>query len=157
MDKIYINRGSYNIIYQIPKIIYSSLISSVLNTIIKLLGLSESDVLKLKKEKENKKNKNSNIALKKIKRGLKIKFLLFFIIYFLFQIIFWYYVTCFCGIYKNTQIILFKDSFLSFFISLFTPFLIFLLPVVFRVYSLKNKNKYCFNFSSILQTLIDFI
>ena len=145
MDKLYINHGTYNIIYQFPKIIYSSLISTAFNMIIKFLGLSESDILKLKNEK--------NIKKIDVIKKLKIKFIFFFIMNFLFQIIFCYYVTCFCGVYKNTQIVLFKDSLISFFVSLITPFAIYLLPGLFRIYSLKNKNECCYNISSILQLL----
>ena len=152
MDKIYINHGSYNIIYQIPKIIYSSLISTAFNTIIKFLGLSESDILKIKLEKEKEKDKKEDSVIKVIK-NLKIKFLIFFIINFLFQITFWYYVTCFCGVYKNTQIFLFKDSLFSFCVSLITPFAINLLPGVFRICGLKNKKEYVYNISKILQLL----
>ena len=152
MDKIYINHGSYNIIYQIPKIIYSSLISTAFNTIIKFLGLSESDILKIKLEKEKEKDKKEDSVIKVIK-NLTIKFLIFFIINFLFQITFWYYVTCFCGVYKNTQIFLFKDSLFSFCVSLITPFAINLLPGVFRICGLKNKKEYVYNISKILQLL----
>ena len=152
MDKIYINHGSYNIIYQIPKIIYSSLISTAFNTIIKFLGLSESDILKIKLEKEKEKDKKEDSVIKVIK-NLKIKFLIFFIINFLFQITFWYYVTCFCGVYKNTQIFLFKDSLFSFCVSLITPFAINLLPGVFRICGLKNKKECVYNISKILQLL----
>ena len=45
MHKIYVDEGLFNFIYQLPQIIYSSLISSVLNTILKLLALSENYIL----------------------------------------------------------------------------------------------------------------
>ncbi len=41
IHKIYIAHGSFNFIYQLQQIIYSKLISSGLNMIIQLLGLSE--------------------------------------------------------------------------------------------------------------------
>ena len=88
MDKIYINHGSYIIIYEIPKIIYSSLISAGLNIIIRILGLSEADALKIKKEKEKNKNKNSNIKINEVIKNLKIKFVFFFIINIFLQSIF---------------------------------------------------------------------
>ena len=88
MDKIYINHGSYIIIYEIPKIIYSSLISAGLNIIIRILGLSEADALKIKKEKEKNKNKNNNIKINEVIKNLKIKFVFFFIINIFLQSIF---------------------------------------------------------------------
>ena len=41
MHKIYGDEGSYDFIYQIPQIFYSSIISSAVNALIKTLSLSE--------------------------------------------------------------------------------------------------------------------
>ena len=48
MHQIYEDKGNFNIIYQLPQIIYSSIISLVLNQILKILSLSERNILKLK-------------------------------------------------------------------------------------------------------------
>ena len=148
MDKIYINHGFYNIIYQIPKIIYSYLISTALNIIITFFGLSESNIQDLENEKE--KNKIDEI---KVIKKLKIKFVCFFVIDFFFLICFWYYVTCFCGVYNNTQIFLFKDSLMSFCVSFITPFVLFFIPGIFRFCSLKNQSECVYNISKFLQSL----
>ena len=70
LDKIYIDNGVFNIIYQIPQIIYSCLISSFINAILRSLSLSEKDVLSVKSEK-----KLDNIVrrIEYVKRCLKIK------------------------------------------------------------------------------------
>ena len=62
----------------------------------------------------------------------------------------------FCAIYKNTQIYLIKDILISFSISLLYPFVIYLLPGIFRIPSLsnkKNKRQYLYAFSKILQMI----
>ena len=51
MHKIYEDKGSFDFIYQLPKIIYSSLISIVLNKILKILALSNNDIIKFKQNK----------------------------------------------------------------------------------------------------------
>ena len=51
MHKIYEDKGTYNIIYQIPQIMYSFFISFFFNTLLKLFSLSESLILEFKKEK----------------------------------------------------------------------------------------------------------
>ena len=51
MHNIYLDKGKYNFIYQLPNIIYSNLISTVINTIIYKLSLSEKYVLNLKNKK----------------------------------------------------------------------------------------------------------
>ena len=53
MHQIYEDQGSFNIIYQIPQILYSSLICSVINILITYLSLSEKDIIFLKKYKNN--------------------------------------------------------------------------------------------------------
>jgi len=59
------------------------------------------------------------------------------------MIFFWYFISIFCTIYENTQIILFKDSSLSFLSSMFYPFVLYLLPSTLRIISLRSikKNK----------------
>ena len=52
MHKIYEDKGKFQILYQLPQIIYSSLISLVIDTILKLLAITDGDLLKLKNEKD---------------------------------------------------------------------------------------------------------
>ena len=149
MHKIYIDKGSYNFIYQLPQTIYSAIISGVLNSLIRFLGFSESNILGLKKENISSINKREADLITTLKR----KFIFFYIINFILMITFWYYITCFCGIYRNTQIHLFKDSLLSFATSLITPFIIYIFPGVFRTCGLKSKNEYIYIFSHILELI----
>jgi hypothetical protein len=48
MNKIYDDNGQYDFIYQIPKIIYSNLICTIINLIVRILSLSEKDILSIK-------------------------------------------------------------------------------------------------------------
>ena len=151
MHKIYIDEGSFNFIYQIPQIIYSSLISYVIDAIIKYLSLSEKKILEIKRIK---KRKNLNIKFKKLVKALKFKFALFFIVAFVFLAGFGYYVTCFCGIYQNTQTYLIKDTAISFGLSIVYPFGISIIPGFIRIKSLNNENKdkeYLYKFSQLIQ------
>ena len=136
MHKIYIDEGSFNINYQIPQIVYSTLISSVINAIIKFLSLSEKKVIELKKIKDI---TIIDDKFKEILKILKIKFICFYLLAFILLSCFWFYIICFCGIYVNTQIFLIKDSIISFCISFLYPFAIYLIPAIFRKCSLKTK------------------
>ena len=151
MHKIYVDHGKFDFLYQLPQIIYSTIISSVLNSLIVILGLSQQNILKIKNDKILSKDKNKKID--NLLKILRIKFLFYFIIDFLLLFLFWYYVTCFCGIYRNTQIHLLKDSLFSFITSLISPFGYYIVPAIFRVCSLKGKNKILYKFSKILQTI----
>ena len=138
MHKIYTDQGAYNFIYQIPQIIYSSLISEILNSIIKYLSLPEKDVIEIKNEKSN---DNLDLIAKKTLKKIKIKFVLFFIFTIVLLSGFTFYISCFCGVYINTQVHLIKDSFISFFLSLVYPFGYFILACILRLNSLNSKNK----------------
>ena len=47
MHNIYIEKGSYDIIYQLPQIIYSLLITLLINAIIKYFSLYTKDIIGL--------------------------------------------------------------------------------------------------------------
>ena len=89
----------------------------------------------------------------KTKKFLHFKFLIFFITSFVLTIFFWYFMSCFCAVYPNTQIILIKDTLLSFSLSMLYPFGFCILPTIFRMPALraKNKDKIClYKFSQLL-------
>ena len=129
------------------------MISSVINAFLKSLSLSEKNILEIKQEKciYNLDKKSKNIL-----KSLNIKFKCFFIISFIFLLFFWYYVSCFCAIYKNTQLHLIKDSIISFGLSLLYPLCIYLLPGIFRIPSLRTPKKdrqSMYKFSKIFQLI----
>ena len=121
IHKIYENKGTFNFIYQIPKIMYSTMINSLIYNLISYLSISERNIIKTKKKikkftKINKKEFDKMVAC------LKTKFFLYFLFNFIFLEMFWFYIGCFCTIYRNTQLHLIKDSLISFGFSLVYPF-----------------------------------
>ena len=145
------DEGKFNFIYQLPQIIYSSIVSYFFGMILDFLALSEDNILELKSERKANKIKKKGKALIET---LKIKFIIFFILSFLMLLVFWYYVICFCAVYKNTQYHLIKDSLIGFVTGLLTPLGRKLLPVIFRVYGLKKKCKFIYIISKYLQIFI---
>ena len=138
MNKINEDKGAFNLLYQIPQILYSTIICAVINLIIKRLSLTEKQILLIKKEKNYEDAKKKS---RQIKSSLKVKLIIFFVISFLLMLFFWYFISCFCAVYKNTQIILIKDTLISFGLSMLYPFGLNLLPGMFRIPALKAKNK----------------
>ena len=53
MHQIYEDGGDFNIIYQLPQIAYSTVISFIIDIIINYLSLSQDDIINLKREKKN--------------------------------------------------------------------------------------------------------
>ena len=125
----------------------------MISSILKLFALSNDDICSLKSRKST--EDIDNIGLKLFKK-LKVKFVFYFIINFIFLFFFWYYLSMFCAIYRNTQIHLIKDTIISFGLSLISPFLIYLIPGIFRISALsdpKKNKKYKYQFSSLLQMI----
>jgi hypothetical protein len=149
MHQIYKNKGEEPFIYHLPQIIYSSLISTVINMIYRNLSLSEKEILSIKKS-------NLKSSIKKadeIRKILLIKFIIFFVFSFISAAFFLYYISCFCAVYTNTQVILIKDSLLSFGLSMLYPFGTNIIPGFFRFPALRAKNqdkRLLYSFSRIL-------
>ena len=154
MHKIHEDNGKFNLIYQIPQMLYSIIISSIINMILRQLSLSEKNILTIKSEKNIQKMKNLS---KSIKRYIIIKFIIFFILYIIFSLFFWYYISCFCAVYKNTQMILIKDTLFSFGLSMIYPFGLNLLPGILRIPALraeKKDKKFIYNISIIVALFV---
>ncbi len=134
MHKIYVENGKYNFIYQIPNILYSTMIASILNIIVSTLSLTERRILEFKKMKTNINKEMLNLI-----KFIKIKLALFFFLSFIVLFFFWFYVSCFCVVYINTQMHLIKDTLISFGLSMIYPLGIYLIPGIFRIPSLKAK------------------
>ena len=154
MNKIYTDKGKYNFIYQIPQILYSTIISKFIDTFIRMFALSQDNIVELKQEKNKKELDNK---YKKLIKKLKIKFIIFFVLDFLVLSFFWYYITCFCGIYVNTQSHLIKDTIISFLTGLLLPFVLLLIPGIFRISSLraeKHNRKGLYKFSNFIESIL---
>ena len=151
MHQIYEDEGDFNFIYQLPQIAYSTILSIFIDNITTFLALSEDNIIELKKDKHleeiSKKGRN-------LKKTLKIKFIFFFIVNFILILLFWYYLGCFCAVYKNTQFHLIKDTLISFCMGFITPFGTNIITALIRIYSLKRYtqgNKTLFRLSRLLQ------
>ena len=147
---IYINRGKYNLTYFLPKIVISFLISHALTIIIKLIFLSERNILQIKKQPTY--NKAYHI-IDNVKRKIVIKYIIFFISGLIFLSFFWMSLSSFCAVYQNTQVILFENTLISYVISLVYPFFINFLTSILRISGINSKYECLYNSSRILQYL----
>jgi hypothetical protein len=147
MHKIYEDEGIFNFVYSLPKIIYSTIISSIIDIIMKKLALTEDSILDINKEKTLIEMKEK---AEKIKRNIIIKSVLFFSIGFVLLGLFWFYIGCFCAVYTKTQIYLIKDTLISLAISMVTPFVTYLFPCIIRIKALNEPGKCLYKISKIL-------
>ena len=136
MHKMYLSYGKYDFIQQIPQIIYSTVVSQVIEVFLCFLSLTDKHYYEIKNMEIKDKYKIFSI-LKCIKRKLTT-FLIFTFIMFAF---YWYTIACFCAVYKNTQIAFIKDSFSSFGLGLLYPFILYLFPALLRLIALRTCKK----------------
>ena len=154
MHQIYEDEGKYNFGYQISHIIYSAIISNIiLRLILHILVLTDKDILEVKIQP----NETKAVNMKKTKlKYMKIKFAIFFLLNFILLVLFWYYLTCFNAIYRNTQFYLIKNTFISFGLTLLYPFIINFIPMIIRMYSIhssKKDQRYFYKVSQIIQLI----
>ena len=153
MHNVYENKGLFDVSYQLPIIAYSSFISMFLGSLVQMLGLSNDAITDFKQSEEI---NNVNERGEKLIKRLKIKFVFYFILGYIQLIFFWYYISMFNAVYRNTQYLLLEDTLMGFGFSLVTPFLIYLFPGFFRIPALadQQKNRKClYNFSKVFTIL----
>ena len=149
MHKIFLNYGKYDFVQQIPQILYTTIISNLLETFLCYLSLTDKYIYQIKNlSKSFQRDSAFNIL-----RCIEIKLVNFYIFIFILFIFYWYLVSAFCAIYKNTQIIFLKDALSSFIFGNILPFIIYLFPTTLRIISLKSqkhKLEYLFKLSNII-------
>ena len=154
IHQIYEDEAKFNFGYQLPYIISSAIAATVtLRLMLQFLILTDKDVLEVKLQPT--KILAVNLKEKKLK-CMKIKFAIFFVLNFVLLGLFWYYLTCFNAVYKNTQIYLIENSFISFGFSLVYPFIINIIPVIIRMnslHSVKKDQKCLYKASQIIQLI----
>ena len=144
MHKMFLDYGKYNFVQQIPQIIYSTIVSQLIELLLCFLSLTDIELLLCflsltykhyyQVKESNLKNSNNLI---KIVKCIKIKINLFYIFTFIVFIFNIYIVTCFCAVYVNTQSVFIKDSVSSFAFGLLYPFILYIFPSFLRLISLK--------------------
>ena len=153
MHKIYEDKGAFNFIYQLPQIIYSYIISAIINLLVKLMALSQGLILIFKRNKEV---QNLEKRIEELNNKIRIKFILYFILSTILLLFFWYYISMFCAVYHNTQIHLIKDTLISFALSMIYPLGLYLIPGIFRIHALSNnktKRSYLYKISKVIQMI----
>ena len=153
LHKIYEEGGKYDIFFFLQNIIISFIISYYITIIIKIIFLSERNIIQVRKQ--------SSLSLAysifdKEKKNLIIKYTIFFISGLIFLVFFWMLLSSFGAVYINTQMFIFKNALISFAMSLLYPFLFSIFPSVFRICSLrsnKKDNECIYKISKFLQML----
>ena len=140
MHKMFLDYGIYNIIQQIPQAIYSTVVSQVIQLFLCFLCMTDKYFYQIKNMNTIHENQEKQII-----KCIKLKLSFFVSFTFIMFAFYWYAISCFCAVYKNTQIAFIKDSAISFGLGLLYPFILYLFPSLLRIISLKvhAKNLSC--------------
>ena len=138
MHKLYLTYGKYDFLQQIPQIIYSTTISQLIEVFLCYLSFTDKHFYQIKSIKNQEMNK---AIVFQVLRCVKLKLFGFFTFTFILFLFYWYFISAFCAVYQNTQIIFIKDSISSFLTGLLYPFLLYLFPAILRIISLKDSIK----------------
>ena len=135
MHKLFLDYGKYNFIQQIPQILYSMIVSNIIDVILCFLSLTDKYYYEIKRKKIVQKH-----DIVKILKFVRLKIIFFYVYTFILFLFFGYTITCFCSVYQNTQNSFIKDSILSLILGYLYPFVLYLFPAILRMISLKYCN-----------------
>ena len=141
MRNIYIYKGNTDAAVHVPNIILSSLCCLIMNILVKLISLSDRDLIQVKKDKSLK---------DKILKKIKIKTYITFGISIALIALCWYYVAAFCAVFKNSQKHYFINVLIAFIVCNLWPCVTTLIAPAMRRYSLKNDSSCMYKASKIV-------
>ena len=134
--------GGLTFAQKLPQIIFSLIVSHVVEVILCYLSMTDITYYEIKSLPEKEKN---NDKIFSILDCMKRKLVGFFVFTFLFFLFHWYFISAFCAVYQNTQVIYLRDSAISILISFIDPFIIYGIICLLRILSLSFicKKKLC--------------
>ena len=127
--------GDTSFAQKIPQIIFSLLVSHVIEVILCFLSMTDKHYYQIKALTKEEKNDDKIFdILECIKRKLRGFFIFTFLV-FLFH---WYFISAFCAVYQNTQKIYLRDTAISILTSFIDPFIIYAFTCILRAISLSK-------------------
>ena len=132
------NENNFSFSEQFSQIVYSSIISILINVIIEYFALTNKDFIKARNFHIY---NNAEIYCKKLVKKVKIKFIIYYIMSIILNLLFLYYITAFCAIYSIIQITMISNSLISFLLSMSYTLLLMLIPPIIKIPALKKRNK----------------
>jgi len=138
----YHNDGVLDFFSGLPKSIYSFVATLIVTNILRMLTNSKNEFIKIIKRRD-KINKYEEVVNMKLKK-LRIKLIVYFILIYLMDIFFLYYVTAFCAVYRNSQKYWFIGCLESFGLDFLISVIICIFLTIFRYLSIRKRIKCLF-------------
>ena len=148
----YHNDGVLDFFSGLPKSIYSFIATLITTNLLRMLSNSRSELMKVVRERKNFKNYVAIINIKLSK--LRKKLIIYFIVVFMLNSFFLYYVTSFCAVYRNSQKYWFYGCLESFAMDSLVALIICIFISFFRYISIKNRIKCFYALANIISTFL---
>ena len=133
----FLNGVKFDFTQHILQIVLSIIITHVIEILLCYLSLTDRSIYQIKGLAKHEENKEK---IFEIMNKMKIKLLIFFFSIFLVSIFYWYFISAFCAVYKNTQKIFIIVCVISLLIFLIDPFIVYALVTLVRFLSIKRIN-----------------
>ena len=156
LHELFISNGKVSIMSDISKIALSAFISGTIKNLLLLVIFPEKDILKIRKTESQRLSKR-NQEIQKIISIVIIKSYIFFFVSVIILCLIWVYIACFFLIFQNTQIYVIRNTLISFGVSMIAPFILYLIPSLFRKLSIKGNETKCSHFFYMISTILQVI
>ena len=139
ISKAYHNDGVLDFISGLPKSFYSFIATLIITNLLRMLSDSKNELKKLIIHKRNHKDYAYLISIKL--RTLSKKLIVYFILVISLELVFLYYITAFCAVYRNSQKYWFIGCLQSFGIDTSLSIIICIFLALFRYLAIKKRIK----------------
>ena len=148
----YHNDGVLDFVSGIPKSIYSFITTLIITDLLRMLSSSKNELIRVIRRNVKFQNYTNIINIKLAK--LRKKLIIYFILIFLLESFFLYYVTAFCAVYRNSQKYWFLGCLESFGMDFVFALTVCTFLALFRYISIKKKIKYLYTFANIINNFL---
>ena len=152
ISNAYHNDGVLDFFSGLPKSIYSFFATLITTNLLRMLSSSKNELMRVIKRNGRFQHYINIINVKLVK--LQKKLIVYFIIIFLLESFFLYYVTVFCAVYRHSQKYWFIGCLESFAIDSFVALIICIFLALFRYISIKTHIKYFYIVANIINTFL---
>ena len=152
ISNAYHNDGVLDFFSGLPKSIYSFFATLITTNLLRMLSSSKNELMNVIKRNGRFQHYINIINIKLAK--LRKKLIVYFILVFLLESFFLYYVTVFCAVYRYSQKYWFIGCLESFAIDSFVALIICIFLDLFRYISFKTRIKYFYILANIINTFL---
>lgn len=133
MHRKYTNGEDFTFVQKIPQILFTLIASHIIEVLLCYLSMTDTQIYKIKALPKDQNNGEKIIDIIDCMRNKLTGFFIFTFLLFLF---YWYFISAFCAVYQNTQVIFLRDCGISILTSFLDPFIIYGITALLRIISL---------------------